>query len=346
MIQFLWPYAALLLPLPLLAYRLLPEAELQEPALQAPFFATAPSHDPTGGDRRARSLLRRMLMILIWLSLVLAATRPQWIGEPIELPTTGRDLLLSVDISSSMGTKDMTLEGAQVTRLAAVKDVVGDFVERRKGDRLGLILFGSRAYLQTPLTFDRNTLRTLLMETPLGIAGGKTAIGDAIGLAVKRLQTRPSENRVLILLTDGVNNVGEVSPVQAARLAAQKGIRIYTIGFGAEEMMVSGLLFQRRVNPSAELDVETLTQIAQLTGGIFQRARSSDELVEIYAALDELEPVKQGEETYRPLRALYWWPLALATTMSLFFAFLHPVLITWIYDLWAARPRMKETQTS
>ena len=335
MIEFIWPYAALFLPLPILVYLLLPKAARQEPALQVPFFGTASSYDSSTGQSKARSILRRLLLILMWLALVLSATQPQWIGEPISLPTSGRDLLMAVDISGSMGTEDMRVAGSMTTRLAVVKDVVGDFVERRKGDRLGLILFGTRAYLQTPLTFDRNTVRTLLTETPLGIAGGKTAIGDAIGLSVKRLQERPAENRVLILLTDGVNNVGEVDPVQAAKLAAQEGIRIYTIGFGAEEMVVPGLIFQRKVNPSAELDVKTLTEIARLTGGIFQRARSSQELAEIYEALDELEPIEQDQETYRPVRSLYWYPLAFVLIMSLLYTLLHPVLTTWVQGLFA-----------
>ena len=219
-----------------------------------------------------------------------------------------------------MGTEDMSLNGKMVTRLAAVKAVVGEFVERRRGDRLGLILFGSQAYLQAPLTFDRNTINTLLTETPLGIAGGKTAIGDAIGLSVKRLLDRPAANRVLILLTDGVNNVGEVSPIQAAKLAAQEGITIYTIGFGADEMAVSGLLFNRTVNPSAELDTETLTEIASLTGGLYQRARSTQELANIYLALDELEPIEVDQETYRPEKSLFFWPLGSALVLSLFVA--------------------------
>jgi Ca-activated chloride channel family protein len=219
-----------------------------------------------------------------------------------------------------MGTEDMNLNGQMVTRLAAVKAVVGEFVERRRGDRLGLILFGSQAYLQAPLTFDRKTINTLLTETPLGIAGGKTAIGDAIGLSVKRLLDRPAANRVLILLTDGVNNVGEVSPIQAAKLAAQEGITIYTIGFGADQMEVSGLLFNRTVNPSAELDTETLTEIAGLTGGIYQRARSTQELASIYLALDELEPIEVDQETYRPEKSLFFWPLGSAIILSLFVA--------------------------
>jgi Ca-activated chloride channel family protein len=345
MIEFLWPMAIAFLPLPLLVYWVLPKASRQEPALQVPFFGLAASYDSATANAKGRSILKRLLLILIWAALVLSATRPQWIGEPISLPTSGRDLLLAVDISGSMGTEDMQIEGASSTRLAVVKDVVGDFVVRRKGDRLGLILFGTRAYLQTPLTFDRHTVRTLLTETPLGIAGGKTAIGDAIGLAVKRLQARPAENRVLVLLTDGVNNVGEVDPTQAAKLAAQEGIRIYTIGFGADEMVVPGFLFQRKVNPSAELDVETLTEIAELTGGLFQRARSSQELEAIYEALDELEPIEQDLETYRPVRSLFWYPLAFALLSSLTYCLLHPSLTIWFYGLWPWA-RRKEAEPS
>ena len=324
MIEFLWPMAALFLPLPILVHFLLPRANRQGPALKVPFLDMAEVSGSKGSE--AASLLRRLLLLLLWGTLVLAAMRPQWIGEPITLPTSGRDLMLAVDISGSMGTEDMQVEGTRATRLTAVKEVVSDFVERRRGDRLGLILFGSRAYLQTPLTFDRTTVAALLTETPLGIAGGKTAIGDAIGLAVKRLQERPAGHRVLVLLTDGVNNVGEVDPEQAARLAAQEGIRIHTIGFGADEMLMPGLIFQRRVNPSAELDVATLTHIAELTGGVFQRARSTEELELIYKALDELEPIEQEEETWRPVRSLYWYPLALALLLSMLYPLLHPGL--------------------
>jgi Ca-activated chloride channel homolog len=341
MIEFVWPWALAFLPLPLLAYLLLPKAQRTDAALHVPFYVIAAGYEGDTSFAQRRILLRRLLIVFVWLCLVAAATRPQFIGDPIELPSSGRDLLLAVDISGSMGTEDMVVGDRMATRLLVVKAVVGDFVERRQGDRLGLILFGTQAYLQTPLTFDRNTVRTLLEETPLGIAGGKTAIGDAIGLAVKRLQDRPVENRVLILLTDGVNNVGEVEPLQAAKLAAQEGIKIYTIGFGSDEMVVQGLLFNRKINPSAELDTKSLTEIADLTGGIYQRARSADELAEIYAALDELEPIEQDQEIYRPIRALFFWPLMIALALSLLYAASHPMLTTWltgtIADLRAAR---------
>ncbi len=334
MIDFLWPWAVAILPLPLLVYWLVPVARQEDAALHVPFFRVAADFRNTATTFTRQSWIRRLIMLLIWFLLVLAATRPLWIGDPVELPASGRDLLLAVDISGSMGTEDMKVGNNMTTRLAVVKRVVGDFVERRQGDRLGLILFGSQAYLQTPLTFDRNTVRTLLQETPLGIAGGKTAIGDAIGLAVKRLKDRPAENRVLILLTDGVNNVGEVSPIQAARLAAQEGIRIYTIGFGADELLVPGLLFNRKINPSAELDSKTLTEIAALTGGIYQRARNLQELEKIYQALDELEPIELEQETFRPEKSLYYWPLGLAFLLSIAFAALHPVMTSWYRGLW------------
>lgn len=233
----------------------------------------------------------------------------------MQLPTTGRDLMLAVDISGSMSQEDMELGGQNVNRLLVVKRVVNQFVERRQGDRVGLILFGTQAYLQAPLTFDLTTVNRLLEEAPVGIAGGKTAIGDAIGLAVKRLRSRPESERVLILLTDGANNVGEVAPIKAAELAANHSIKIYTVGVGAESMRVPGLFGSfgaRVVNPSADLDEETLTEIARLTDGQFYRARDTRELARIYDAIDDLEPVEQDAETFRPIAVLFHWPLGAA----------------------------------
>lgn len=336
MIEFAWLWAAAFLPLPLLAL-LLPKASKQDAALHVPFYQAAAGYEVSGSAAPKRRWLRRLLAVLCWLLLVLAAMRPQWIGDPIELPTTGRDLMLAVDISGSMGTEDMVLRNQSVTRLQVVKEVVGEFVERRVGDRIGLILFGSQAYLQTPLTFDRATVRSLLEETPLGIAGGKTAIGDAIGLAVKRLFDRPAESRVLILLTDGQNNVGEVTPLQAAKIANQQGVKIYTVGFGADELVVPGLLFNRTINPSSELDAKTLTEIAEQTGGIYQRARNAQELNMIYEALDELEPIEQDQETYRPIRSLFYWPLGIALLLSMLLTLSHPQITIWLRQLFSRK---------
>jgi len=339
MIEILWPWAFSVLPLPLLMYILLPRFEQRDTALYVPFYRSATSFDAQQLATTRRNLWQRFLLILCWLALVVAAAQPQFIGDPVELPTTGRDLMLAVDISGSMGTEDMVLNGQKTTRLEVVKDVIGDFVERREGDRLGLILFGSLAYLQTPLTFDRNTVRTLLLETPLGVAGGKTAIGDAIGLAVKRLHDRPADSRILILLTDGQNNAGEVTPIKAAQIAAQEGVKIYTIGFGADELTVPGLLFNRTINPSSELDSKTLTEIAETTGGIYQRARDSRELVQIYEQLDRLEPIEQDVEVYRPVKSLYFWPLGLALICSFLIALLHPQTRIWVAQKLASKPR-------
>jgi len=317
MIHFVWPWLLTVLPLPLLIRWLLPPAEQgEEAALRTPFMYGIQLPSQTS----KQSTNKRWLLILattIWLLLVFAAMRPQWLGDAVELPLTGRDLMLAVDLSGSMQEEDFILNGQAVDRLTATKMVAGNFIRKRIGDRLGLILFGERAYLQTPLTFDRDTVATLLLESAIGLAGKKTAIGDAIGLAVKRLKDNPTESRVLILLTDGANTAGVVDPVKAAGLAAQRGLTIYTIGIGADEMIVRGLFGNRRVNPSRDLDETALKQIAQQTGGRYFRARDTKQLQQIYAVIDQLEPLEQEQQLFRPRRALYYWPLGLALFLGL-----------------------------
>lgn len=308
-----WPWLTALLPLPWVLRYVLPEARQRDmQALKVPWFGVV------AGERR--SWLRRpalaALAALVWLLLIAAAVRPQWVGEIDTLPVTGRDLLLAVDISGSMDTQDMVLENRVVNRLVAVKQVAGEFIQRRRGDRVGLILFGSRAYLQTPLTFDTETTATLLGEAEIGLAGRETAIGDAIGLAVKRLREDSASDRVLILLTDGANTSGEVQPLQAAEFAAREGLTIYTVGVGADEMMVRDFFGSRVVNPSADLDEETLQTIAERTGGRYFRARDAAGLAEIYRLLDELEPVESDVESIRPVDELFYWPLGLAYLLA------------------------------
>ncbi len=329
MLQIVWPFALLALPLPLLAAWLLPSAPRQEgAALKVPFFERLRSL--ADADARRRNWLRRVLAILAWLVLILAAVRPQWLGEPVELPRSGRDLLLAVDISGSMETRDMKRGNVLETRLEAVKQVAGEFIERREGDRIGLVLFGRQAYLQTPLTFDRTTVRTLLDEAEIGLAGKETAIGDAIGLSVKRLRERPIDQRVLILLTDGANTAGAVTPLQAAQVAAAESVRIHTIGVGADELLVRDFFGTRRVNPSAELDEETLGRIAGMTGGQYFRARDKEALEEIYVLLDEIEPIDMDTETFRPTSELFMYPLGLALTLSALAGFLGlPWSLAW-----------------
>ena len=314
MIEWLQPWAFALAPLPLIVRWVLQARERTQAALTVPALNSFAEVKQARFSGVSNPRWRLILLWLMWLLLITAAARPQWTGDPVTLPTSGRDLMLAVDISGSMATEDMEVNGAYVDRLSVVKRVVADFVDARQGDRVGLVLFGTSAYLQAPLTFDLTSVNRLLIEAPVGIAGGKTAIGDAIGLAVKRLRLRPQEDKILILLTDGANNVGEVAPEKAAELAAFDKIKIYTIGVGAEEMSVPGLLgFGRRTtNPSADLDEKTLVAIAQTTQGRYFRAKDTRELAEIYSIIDELEPVDQDPETYRPVQALYYWPMGAA----------------------------------
>ncbi len=309
MIHFEWPWLFLLLPLPWLVRLFFPATgSARDAALRVPFF----EEFEEAKTRTSQIKIKQKSLwfaVIAWLLLVVASTRPQWLGDPVSLPVTGRNLMLAVDLSGSMEVEDFTLAGHQVTRLYATQAVAGKFIERREGDRLGLILFGKQAYLQTPLTFDRETVQTLLHEAVIGLAGQETAIGDAIGLAVKRLRENDAGERVLILLTDGANTAGEVEPIKAAELAAAEGLKIYTIGIGADEMTVRSLFGSRKVNPSADLDEATLTAIAEKTGGRYFRAKNTEEFEEIYQLLDQLEPVEQEKQRFRPASALYPWPL-------------------------------------
>jgi Ca-activated chloride channel family protein len=316
MLSFNLPWIWLLLPLPLLAMRL-PPAQQNSAALYTPFFDRLPNEQQSNSALARRAPL--LTLSLIWVLLLSAAAQPVWIGDAVQLPASGRNLMLAVDISGSMQVEDMQHNGQQVSRLYTVKNVVNDFVEERRGDKLGLILFGSRAYLQTPLTFDRHSLQQQLQEARIGFAGEKTAIGDAIGLAIKRLEANDDASRVLILLTDGANTEGEVQPRQAAKLAEQTKVKIYTIGLGADQMMTPGLLGStfgaRMTNPSADLDEETLQYIADTTGGRYFRARDPEELKNIYQQLDALEAIEQEDETFRPQKAYFYWPLGVAMVL-------------------------------
>lgn len=319
MIHFEWPWLLAALPLPLLIRWLLPaKMPVEQAALKVPFL-----DDFSDGETRAVSKDQQwplLLAAIAWFLLVVACTRPQWLGEPIEQSVSGRDLMLAVDLSGSMEEQDFIISKHPVDRLTAAKGVASDFINRRVGDRVGLILFGSQAYLQTPLTFDRKTVMTLLNEAVIGLAGENTAIGDAIGLAVKRLKNEQANSRVLVLMTDGANTAGEVSPLKAAELAAANHLKIYTIGIGADEMIVRSFFGNRKVNPSVDLDENTLRKIAESTGGDYYRARNTDELNNIYMRLDELEPVEKDKQYFRPRSELFYWPLSLALCLAAFIA--------------------------
>lgn len=321
MLEFTWPWVFLLLPLPFIVYRFLPRAPRQDAALYVPFFSSLTRLQSDSEAITSSRLLNLICCTLIWLLVVVAACRPQWLGEPVQLPATGRDLMLAVDISGSMEAQDMVVGNRQASRIDVVKSVVSDFVERREGDRLGLILFAAHAYVQAPLTFDRGTVGELLEEADIGIIEeSATAIGDAIGLSVIHLRNRPENSRVLVLLTDGVNNAGAVSPEQAGQLARQENIKVYTVGIGADQVVQRTFFGARSINPSAELDEEVLTRIAESTGGRYFRARDVNDLVEIYEELDRLETIEQDDQTYRPTRVLFYWPLGAALLISFLLA--------------------------
>ena len=319
-----WPWVLLALPLPFVMRRLMPEATgFAEAGLRVPSIESF----STLRDRSASEHFtnwRAWVAVLAWLLLVLAAARPERIGDELEVPVVGRNLMLAVDLSGSMDQKDFELGGRRVDRLTATKAVASDFIGRREGDRIGLILFGERAYLQVPLTLDRETVKVLLLEAFIGLAFEKTAIGDAITLAVRRIHEQKEEQgeQILVLLTDGANTAGQIEPLKAAELAQQIGLRIYTIGIGAEQIEVASLLGgRRRINPSADLDEDTLTEIARLTGGRYFRATDTASLQDIYKLVDELEPVEEPESGFRSVESYFFWPLGgalgLATLMCL-----------------------------
>ena len=274
------------------------------------------------GTKNESPNIKLLVLWGIWMLVLFAAARPQYLGEPTLLPITGRDLLLAVDLSGSMEEQDFQLNGEWVDRLTATKSVAKEFIDRRTGDRIGLILFGRETYLQTPLTFDRETVKTFLDEAVIGLAGKETAIGDAIGLSIKTLTDADVEEnrRVLVLLTDGANTAGAVDPLKAADLARDRGMVIYAIGIGADALMVRSLFGVRQINPSADLDEQTLTTIAEGTGGVYFRARDTDELQRIYSILDELEPAADEEQGFRPVEEYFYWPLGIALACSLAWA--------------------------
>jgi Ca-activated chloride channel family protein len=317
MIHFAWPWLALLAPLPWLHYRLRSAAEPRGGAVFVPFLRII------GVDAGAKFAAGRSACIwyaALWFLLVLAAVRPQVLGDPLPVPTSGRKLLLAVDVSGSMATPDM---GVDETRLQAVQRVAGRFIEARHGDQVGLILFGTQPYLQAPLTPDLTTVRRFLDEAVVGIAGQQTAIGDAIGLAIKRLRDSASQQRdsapqrdtqraVLVLLTDGESNAGAMPPLEAARLAQQAGLRIYTIGVGA---VAQPGFFGARGN--TDLDEDTLKGIASVTGGEYFRAADADSLQAVYRRIDQLEPAAGREQWLRPAQEWFPLPLGLALVLSL-----------------------------
>ncbi len=305
MIELAHPWALVLLILPIFM-RLLPTYKESRDSVRVPFFAKlvelSEQRPEAGAMILQRDRLQHFLVGFMWLCLVLAAAKPQWLGPPIEQQKSGRDLMIAVDLSGSMETRDFTLpSGETVNRLDAVKEMLTRAAGRKSSNRLGLIVFGSAAYLQTPFTEDRQTWAQLLQETEIGMAGQSTVFGDAVGLAIKLFMEDDTQNRVLIMLTDGNDTGSTVPPVDAAKVAATHDIRIYTVAIGDPTSI-----------GEEALDIDTLQRVSELTGGQYFQALDQTDLARAYATIGELEPELYESISFRPRLSLHWVPVGLA----------------------------------
>ncbi len=310
MLKFEWLLVLVLLPLPLLVRRFLPRRESKPASLMVPFFREI---NAGGFTAIAPSRLNICLAVLAWLVLLCAAARPVWIDERIQVPMTGRDLLIALDISGSMQQQDFS-RGSD-SRFGVVQEIASEFVSRRTGDRVGLILFGSQPYLYTPLTFDLDSVVEFLGHARVGFAGQQTAIGDTIGLAVKVLRERSAENRILILLTDGDNSAGSIDPLEGMQLAVEHGVRIFIIGIGIDHSTAA----------SSRSPRNELPYIAQSTGGVYFHASDAEALEEIYAAIDAFEPIEAESRSHLLVTELYPWPLGLAMMLMIWVFLYHRI---------------------
>ncbi|MEP6389907.1 MAG: VWA domain-containing protein [Halioglobus sp.] len=314
MIELAHPWALGLIILPIFM-RLLPAYKESRDSVRVPFFDTlvelSQERPEAGAMIRQRSRVQGILVMFMWVCLVLAAAKPQWIGPPVEQQKSGRDLMVAVDLSGSMETQDFVLpggDGSNVDRLTAVKYVLSTLASTRGSDRLGLIVFGNAPYLQTPFTNDHSVWLELLDETEIGMAGQSTVFGDAIGLSIKLFDESDSDNRVLIVLTDGNDTGSVVPPIDAAKVAKTRDIRIYTIAVG--DPASAG---------EEALDIETLERVAEITGGRTFQALDQNALNTAYDTIAELEPELYETISFRPRNSLHWLPIACAFAVYLLF---------------------------
>jgi Ca-activated chloride channel family protein len=313
MITFNYIWLFILIPLPWLVRRLLPAHHEARPALRVPFMSRleelSGKKASVGSVVLQTSRLQQVLVFIVWILIVVALARPMWIGEALTKTVASRDILLAVDLSGSMDAKDFQApNGEDIDRLTAVKLVVDDFLSRREGDRVGMILFGSAAFVQTPFTEDIETCRSLLDEAEVGMAGSKTMLGDAIGLSISVFEKSDLEERVLILLTDGNDSGSKVLPENAANIAKDYGITIHTIVVGSPES--SG---------QDAIDEDTLRSVAKTTGGSFFRASSREELEAVYTQIDNMKTRDAQVITHRPTSELFHWPLGAALILVIVF---------------------------
>lgn len=319
--HFAYPEFFWLLLLPFLIRTLLPAAKgLHGDALRVPFVGDITKISLKSGgvwglsaDSEHKISLKLILLYIIWALLVTAAARPQWVGEPVRIKNYSRDILMVTDISNSMLEADFALRGRRIDRMTAVKLVASDFIKKRTDDRIGLILFGTRAYLQAPVTYDKKSVEDILKNADPGMAGDSTAIGDALGLALKTLKDSPDKDKkVIILLTDGENNDGALSLPQAINLAKDEGVKVYTIGVGSDMTQTFFGLMSRR----SGLDEASLQKIAEETKGTYFRAKDTGSLVRVYEAIDKLEPSQNEDQFVQETKELYYLPLLMALFLA------------------------------
>lgn len=311
MLELAYPWALVALPAPLLVRWLLPAHREKVSALRLPFFremvAAAGFEARAGAVVLARRFVQTAGMVLLWILLVVALAKPQWVGEPIVRTEAARDVMLAIDLSGSMDYADFPgEEGKNVRRLTAVQRVVDRFVAERESDRIGLIVFGNRAYLQLPFTRDLETARELVSLMDVGMAGPQTALGDAIGLAIHAFEESQVEERLLILLTDGNDTASKMTPINAAEIARLEGVEIYTIGVG--DTAASG---------EDRVDFEVLETVAARTGGQFFNAEDEAALIDVYQRIDALVASDVKTESWRPRRSLVHWPAGAGVVLGL-----------------------------
>ena len=309
MFSFLSPFVALLLPLPwIIRYVLKPALEKSDAfgAIKVPFFGRL---QQISSGKTTLIHTNPTWIVLAWGLLVLSAMRPVWLGAPVPIQNNARNIMLALDVSGSMEEEDFDLKGRPVTRLDMLKTLTDDFIQTRAGDNVGLVIFGSEAYIYAPLSPDIKTLKELNSEIGIGIAGTQTAIGEALALATQNSASVPAESRIVILMSDGYANAGSVTVSDGIKLAKNQGVKVYTVGIGSSAKVVQDFFGTIQVNPSLDLDEKTLNEIADETGGKYFRAKTSEDLAEIYALINELEPVQQDEHFISPRKELFYWPL-------------------------------------
>ncbi len=305
MFEFIWPWFLCLLPIPILFY-FLPEAKAKGKTLWFPNAHYLQNHQEILPNVH-KIRLPIVLLSIAWICIVVAIARPIMQGIPTQVTPSGRNLLIALDLSGSMQTKDMKINNRLTDRLSVEKWVLSNFIKKRRGDHIGLIVFGTKAYLEAPFSFDTKTINQLVQQTQIGFAGKQTAIGDAIGLAIQCFEGRPNTKKVLILMTDGADTTDRINPEQAVSFAASQHLRIYTVGIGADKMVVQGFFGPQTINPSSDLDKKLLKNIAHKTGGKFFRAKNTQELKRIYNEINKLEPTPAQSIWQRPITSYFHW---------------------------------------